>query len=318
MHTISVIIPVKNGEATLAACLKSIDEQTIRSQIDILILDSCSTDKSCEIAKRFGATIINIPSGTFSHGGTRNTGAQHAKGSLLYYTVQDARLSSTDMLEKMASHFTDIEVQAVNGIQGVPSEPDKNPAAWFQRFSKPMPEVRWFKDLSFSKLSPRQQLEFCRWDNVNAMYRRSALIAIPFRHVNFAEDALWSQDALINGCKLIRDSSLLVYHYHHHDFSYTFKVIYIINYGLLVHFKSLPVIPNIFHSIAVNVYSILKKKQINFLKKAYWIWHNVVRNFAHFSSATVFRFLHFLGMKYVDKGLQYFCSQVPQGRQTTV
>ena len=207
MNSISVIIPVKNGEDTLEACLKSIDEQTIRSQIDILILDSCSTDKSCEIAKRFGATIINIPPGTFSHGGTRNTGAQYAKGSLLYYTVQDAKLSSPDMLEKMASHFTDMDVQAVNGIQGVPSEPDKNPAAWFQRFSKPMPETRWFKDMSFSKLSPRQQLEFCRWDNVNAMYRKNALLAIPFRPVNFAEDALWSLDALTNEYKLIRDSS---------------------------------------------------------------------------------------------------------------
>lgn len=315
MLSLSVIIPVKNGERTLGLCLDSIRQQTIGKVVEILILDSNSSDKSCEIAAFFGAKIIPVQPGTFSHGGTRNIGAQEASGELLYYTVQDSRIAEADMLERMVSYFTDTEVQGVNGIQGVPSELDKNPAVWFQRFSTPVPEIFHFKINEFAKISPKQQLQYCRWDNVNAMYRRSALLYVPFKRVDFAEDALWALDALSKGYKLVRDSALLVYHYHHHDFKYTFRVIYIINYGLLINFKTLPNIPIIYKPIAVNIYSIFKRKQIGFWKKVYWVWHNIVRHIAHLLSAIVFRLLNWVGINAVEKGLKVFCSTVPQGRQ---
>ncbi len=318
MLSVSVVIPVKNGEDTLGKCLQSIRKQTIGRDVEIVILDSCSSDKSHEIATLFGAKIITVASGTFSHGGTRNTGAQEASGELLYYTVQDSWIAETDMLERMAYYFNDIDVQGVNGIQGVPMDLDKNPAVWFQRFSKPVPEVFHFHGNEFAKLARQEQLNYCRWDDVNAMYRRKALLAVPFRHVDFAEDALWALDALSEGYKLIRDSSLLVYHYHHHDFKYTFKVVYIINYGLLINFKSVPDIPNIFRPIAVNTYSILKRKQIGVWQKIYWISHNIVRHIAHLLSAIVFRFLNWMGVSAVEKGLKFFCSTIPQGRQTNL
>ncbi len=315
MTSISVIIPVRNGEATLHQCLKSIREQTIGASVEIIILDTKSSDKSRTIAESFGAKIISVEPASFSHGGTRNLGAEIAKGELLYYTVQDARLATEDMLEKMAVYFQDKYLQAVNGIQGVPAEHDKNPAVWFKRFTKPVPEVRWFKNSSFSKLTPQQQLEYCRWDNVNAMYRKEAIINIPFKTVNFAEDALWSLDALSNGYKLIRDSSLLTYHYHHHYFVYTFKVVYIIHYGIMVNFKTLPTFPNILQAIALNIYSIVRKKELGFVKKVYWIWHNVARHSAHFLAVSTIRTLNLFGARAVEKGLFFFCAQVPQGKQ---
>ena len=316
MLSVSVVIPVKNGESTLQQCLQSIRQQTIGKDVEIIILDSNSNDKSCEIASFFNAKIIHVASGTFSHGGTRNTGAQAASGDLLYYTVQDSRMAEIDMLERMASYFYDKDVQGVNGIQGVPMDLDKNPAMWFQRFSKPIPEVFHFPEKEFAKLTPQQQLQYCRWDDVNAMYRRTAILSVPFRRVDFAEDSLWALDALSNGFKLIRDSSLLVYHYHHHDFRYTFKVVYIINFGLLINFKSVPEIPNIFRPIAVNTYSILKRKHVSVWQKVYWIWHNIARHSAHLLSAIVFRLLNWMGVSAVEKGLKIFCSTVPQGRQT--
>ncbi len=316
MLSVSVVIPVKNGEGTLRKCLQSIRQQTIGNNVEIIILDSNSSDKSLQIASFFGAKIVHIAPGTFSHGGTRNTGAQAASGNLLYYTVQDSMMADPEMLERMVSYFYDNDVQGVNGIQGVPMDLDKNPAVWFQRFSKPVPEIFHFPGNEFLKLAPKQQLQYCRWDDVNAMYRRTALLAVPFRRVDFAEDALWALDALSKGFKLIRDSSLLVYHYHHHDFRYTFKVVYIINYGLLINFKSVPDIPNIFMPIAVNTYSIMKRKQIGVWQKIYWIWHNIVRHTAHLLSAIVFRLLNWMGVSAVEKGLKFFCSTVPQGRQT--
>ena len=57
---ISVIIPVKNGAATLQKNLESIKSQTISNDIEIIILDSQSTDSSIEICSKFNVKIFSI------------------------------------------------------------------------------------------------------------------------------------------------------------------------------------------------------------------------------------------------------------------
>ena len=110
---ISVVLPVKNGAATLGKCLKSLRKQTIGGSLEIIIADSMSTDGSREIAISYGAQIVDIVNGTFDHGLTRNKGVQAATGELIYLTVQDAWISDTGMLERMASHFEDVLVKPV-------------------------------------------------------------------------------------------------------------------------------------------------------------------------------------------------------------
>src|SRR4051794_35031105 len=110
MFLISIIIPVKNGEATLARCLNTIINQTIASQVEIIILDSCSIDKSKETAKSYDARVIAISNGTFDHGLTRNIGVQHASAPLVFFTTQDAYLSQVDHLENMFAHFNDLQL----------------------------------------------------------------------------------------------------------------------------------------------------------------------------------------------------------------
>lgn len=53
---ISVLILTLNEEANLPKCL-----DTIKWSDDIVVLDSCSTDNTCEIAKSFGARVIQRP-----------------------------------------------------------------------------------------------------------------------------------------------------------------------------------------------------------------------------------------------------------------
>jgi ADP-heptose:LPS heptosyltransferase len=219
---ISVIIPVKNGESTLGCCLDMLSRQTIADQLEIIIIDSGSADSSLQIAARYNARVIHIPPEQFNHGLTRNLGVRNATADLVYLTVQDARISTTDMLENMKAHFYDETVLSVCGIQGVPHDAGTNPAAWFKRQTQPFVKTIFFEHGEFNKLGKEEQLRHSRWDNVNAMYRRSALLNIPFQETNFAEDALWASDALRTDGKLIYDPSLLVFHYHHQDFSYAF------------------------------------------------------------------------------------------------
>lgn len=55
MPKVSIILPVYNGEKTLAASLKSIANQTYRD-FETLIVDNNSTDSSCDIAREFTDT----------------------------------------------------------------------------------------------------------------------------------------------------------------------------------------------------------------------------------------------------------------------
>ncbi|WP_338243132.1 glycosyltransferase family 2 protein [Aurantiacibacter hainanensis] len=52
---ISVVIPVRDEEANLAACLKRLGEFA-----EVVVVDSGSTDRTCEIATEYGASVVQF------------------------------------------------------------------------------------------------------------------------------------------------------------------------------------------------------------------------------------------------------------------
>jgi rhamnosyltransferase len=313
---VSVIIPVKNGEGTLERCLAVLRTQTIADFLEIIILDSMSTDKSRKIALQFGATIIDIPEGTFNHGLTRNTGVQHATGDLLFYTVQDAFLSENDLLEKMVKHFDDPQVMGVAGHQAVPQEKDKNPLLWYKRYSEPQIEIREIKDVEeFKNSSQGMKQSLIAWDDVVAMYRKTALLQQPFAETQFAEDWIWSRDALMRGWRLIYDPSLVVYHYHHSTYRYAYTVAYAVNYHFYKYFNFKPQVPDLFTPLLKSIYHLAKNPQLKLKEKLYWISHNFLSKLGTFNSHVNFRVINFIGgFKSVEKRYNKVCRKIPQGK----
>jgi len=317
MNGVSVVIPVKNGADTLERCLQSVVDQTIAKDVEIIVLNSMSTDNSVEIAKRFNARIINIPGGTFNHGLTRNIGVQHASYDLIYLTVQDAWIGANDMLEKMSKHFDDVAVMAVVGHQAIPHEKDKNPFLWYKPYSAPQVMVRKVKDNeTFEKLSVGEQQSLISWDNVVAMYRRSALAEQPFEKTAFAEDWIWSYNALKKGWKLLHDSSLVVYHYHHQSYQYVFNSTYTINYHFYKFFKYKPTLPALLSPMGKATYHLLKNKKLSVREKLYWILHNWSgRLGSYFSTFNFLTRLKTGGEKSIENGFNKYCREIPQGKQ---
>lgn len=54
---ISIIVPTKNEERYLPGLLKSIKKQTVQPY-EIIVADAGSTDRTVEIAKKYGAKVI--------------------------------------------------------------------------------------------------------------------------------------------------------------------------------------------------------------------------------------------------------------------
>ncbi len=216
MIKISVIIPVKNGEQTIKACLDAIFAQTLINQTEIIIIDSGSTDQTLDIVKQYPVKLYQIPPKEFGHGKTRNYGVTLAQGEFIQFTVQDAQPASKDWLETMLQNFEDEELAAVCGQQAVPHHKDKNPVEWFRPVSKPGKRTVQYKQGAFEKLPPCRQHQECTWDDVNAMYRKTILNKLPFDEVAFGEDMLWAKNALIQGYKIAYDMRARVWHYHHY------------------------------------------------------------------------------------------------------
>lgn len=86
---VSVIIPTKNCQSTLVICLESIRRQTY-DNIEIIVVDSSSTDNTRSIAIRYGATVI---SSDYKMAAARNYGAKFAKGEYLFHMDSDMKLT---------------------------------------------------------------------------------------------------------------------------------------------------------------------------------------------------------------------------------
>jgi len=82
--------------------------------IEIIIVDSGSTDKTLEYAERFECKVIKILPEEFSHFYARNLGAGHASGEYLVFTVQDAFPPSDSWLYELYSVIKRNDVVAVS------------------------------------------------------------------------------------------------------------------------------------------------------------------------------------------------------------
>lgn len=88
--SITVIVPVRNGEATIERCLEAIFSSTVKPREVLVINDSC-TDGTVALANRFPCRVIDAP----PPGGVaaaRNFGAAQATGDVLFFTDADVIL----------------------------------------------------------------------------------------------------------------------------------------------------------------------------------------------------------------------------------
>jgi glycosyltransferase involved in cell wall biosynthesis len=87
---LSVIIPMRNAERTIARCLEAIVSQ-LGDTDEVIVVDDASTDGSATIAERFPVRVIRQTEHR-DIGGSRNAGAAAARGELLLFTDADGVL----------------------------------------------------------------------------------------------------------------------------------------------------------------------------------------------------------------------------------
>ncbi|HEY4226641.1 MAG TPA: glycosyltransferase [Pseudolysinimonas sp.] len=200
----TVVVPTYNGEKYLDALLAAVELQEVDGELEILVVDSGSTDGTLGIvASHARVRLLTIPNSEFSHGGTRAFAARESTGDLIAFLTQDAVPQSTHWLAELAAPFSlSPRVGLVTGRQ------QPRPTAF--------PLQKYEIIGSFAALGPPWGTSLAGsvdgspvdtdhetagfHSDVNAMVRRDLVLgAVPFQPVGYSEDMLMADDLLQAG-----------------------------------------------------------------------------------------------------------------------
>ena len=206
---ISVVIPVKNGGLDLVRCLEAIAGQQVEDDVEVVVVDSGSTDGSARRACRHGAVVLEIPPEEFDHGGARMLGVRAASGDVLVFTSQDAYADDEHWLARLVAPLGGENVAGVYGRQL--AHIDANPSE------------RYFLDFLYGAAPRRQRLvdptrlsfHSTLFSNVNAAVARDVLERYPLADdVLMSEDQEWSRRVLLDGLEIVYEPRAAVRHSH--------------------------------------------------------------------------------------------------------
>ncbi len=111
--TISVIVPVRNGELTLEPLLKSLMSLDYdKKEVEVVVVDGNSTDGTREIAGRYPVKLVNEEGDGLN--AARNTGIKNSKGEIIAFTDCDC-VVPRDWTRKIVENFKDSQVSCVGG-----------------------------------------------------------------------------------------------------------------------------------------------------------------------------------------------------------
>ena len=223
---LSIIIPTLNGGEVFRQSLRAIATQATSLPIEIIAIDSGSTDGTPEAAEAAGAKLVRIRPEEFSHSRTRNAALAHAKYDTVVFMVQDAVPVGDKWADTLASCISEGHAAAFGT-----SEPHEF-ADPYARFEVEFHNIHMGREPRVFALPNGQRLDrltydkalgLIRLDNVCSAYRKELLMETPFPDVPFGEDMAWARLALERGHSIKYDPSIRVRHSHNRPPEYRMK-----------------------------------------------------------------------------------------------
>lgn len=198
MPKISVIIPSYNSSSTIVQCLRSVVEQDIDEEYEILVVDS-STDGTEKMILRLFPTVTVLHQADKTIPGTaRNIGAQKAKGEILAFTDSDCIVDRTWLREivKNVEHNHPIVGGSVENAR--PENPISR-AEYFIEFRE------------FSRYSPKREVRFL--PSCNFAIRKEIFDDLGgFPAIRASEDTLFAYKLTQQNFTIFFDPSIKISH----------------------------------------------------------------------------------------------------------
>lgn len=195
----SIVIRAYNEEKHIGRLLEGIRQQTIKD-VEIILVDSGSTDATVSVAESFGAKIVHIPSAEFTFGRSLNFGVREARSEFIVIVSAHVYPVYPDWLETLLRPFQDEKVALTYG---------KQRGYEGSKFSEHQIFHQWYPDVS----NFDQATAFC--NNANSAIRKSLWKQHAYDEtLTGLEDLEWGKWAKGQGCKIAYAAEAEIIHIH--------------------------------------------------------------------------------------------------------
>jgi rhamnosyltransferase len=185
-----VIVRAKNKADTIEDTFRALARQTV--PLEIIVIDSGSTDDTVAIARRHADTVVEIPAQDFSYGGTLNLGSRLATTEIHFSVSAHGTQLRQTWVEECLRHFED---PLVAGITGYGVGPDGSPltSAYRPSLDAALSNPGW------------------GYSNHAGAWRGAVVREHPFREdLPACEDKEWFWRVLAAGWQVVIDPDLVV------------------------------------------------------------------------------------------------------------
>lgn len=122
--SVSVLIPVYNGEHTLARCIDSALAQDY-PDLEVVVVNDCSTDGTDAVLARYEGRVNALRNERNSGiAKTYNHAIRASRGEIVLMLASDCALAAPDYVARMVRHFVDPRIGAVAGKAIIPGFAD--------------------------------------------------------------------------------------------------------------------------------------------------------------------------------------------------
>ena len=196
---ISLVIRCYNEERYIGRLLDGVVQQTA-DDVEIIVVDSGSTDSTLSIVSRYPVKLLSIKPEEFSFGRSLNIGCAAASGEVILIASAHVYPMYQDWMERLVAPFADPQVALVYGKQR------GNQAT---KYSEHQVLAKWFPDQS----DLNQAHPFC--NNANAAVRRALWQERKYDEtLTGLEDTDWAKHAMNLGYKIAYVADADVVHVH--------------------------------------------------------------------------------------------------------
>jgi glycosyltransferase involved in cell wall biosynthesis len=230
---VSLIIPTKNAGQDFEITLERIKGQKGVREIELIVVDSGSTDGTDQLANNYGAKVFAIPSEEFNHGTTRNFGAVQTTGDYLLFTVQDAIPIGDYWIHNMIKVLEDNNKLAAVTCRQIPRS-DADLFACFSLWNHN--RVLEFNNdkfalpvANFNELSPLEKRKLAGLEDVCALIKKDVFDKFKYSDIPYAEDLELGIKLIQNGLGIAFLYSSAIIHSHNRTASYFLKRSYVDN-----------------------------------------------------------------------------------------
>jgi rhamnosyltransferase len=200
--TVGVVIRTLNESELIGRCVETLQAQQPGFDLDILVVDSGSTDDTVAIAEARGARVLHIRPDDFDYSKALNVGIEEVRGDLVVLLSAHAIPTDDRWLERMLAPFADPDVAGVASRQ------------------VPWPDAPWDEVQRLARTFGDAPQRYTReaaggivFSNATSAVRRSVWRDAPFT-LPAAEDLEWAQRVVAAGKTVVYEPAAATYHSH--------------------------------------------------------------------------------------------------------